>query len=79
MIFSQKKRKVIKHSFFIFIFRTCAKFQTKENLVMTYVFECFQSGGHILKELHEFLCMMGAITNYWKKIVLNLILWIMDW
>ncbi len=62
IFFSQKKEEVIKHCFLIFIFHICAKFQTKENLVMTCVFECFQSGGHILKELHDFLCMMGAIT-----------------
>ncbi len=29
---------------------------------MTCVFECFQSHCHILKELHEFLHMMSAIT-----------------
>jgi len=28
---------------------------------MTCGFECFQSHCQILKELHEFLCMMGAI------------------
>jgi hypothetical protein len=34
---------------------------------MTCVFECFQSPCHILKELHEFLCMMGAITIIGKN------------
>jgi hypothetical protein len=31
-------------------------------LVMTCVFECFQSHCQILKELYEFLCMMSAIV-----------------
>jgi len=30
-------------------------------------YECFQSHYHILKELHEFLCMMGAITIFGKN------------
>ncbi len=34
---------------------------------MTCVFECFQSRGHILKELHDFLCMMGAINIFGKN------------
>ncbi len=34
---------------------------------MTCVFECFQSHCHILKELHDFLCMMGAITIFGKN------------
>ncbi len=34
---------------------------------MTCVFECFQSHCHILKELHEFLSMMGAITMFEKS------------
>jgi len=31
---------------------------------MTCVFECYQSQCHILKELHEFLHMTGAITIF---------------
>ncbi len=53
---------MIKYSLFIFIFYIRAKVQTKKKkgLIVTCVFECFQS--HILKELHEFLHMMiGAI------------------
>jgi hypothetical protein len=34
---------------------------------MTCVFECFQSHCHILKELHKFWHMMGAITIFQKK------------
>ncbi len=34
---------------------------------MTCVFECIQSGGRILKELHNFLCMTGAITIFGKN------------
>ncbi len=34
---------------------------------MTCVFECFQSFGYILKELHEFLYMMGALTIFGEK------------
>jgi len=64
---------VIKYSLLKFIFKIWAKFQTKKEkkkrkkkLVMTCVFECFQSHYHILKELHEFLHMMGAITIFEK-------------
>jgi predicted O-linked N-acetylglucosamine transferase (SPINDLY family) len=52
---SQKKRS---NFLFIFIFHVCAKFQKKNKMIMTCVFECFQSHCHILKELHEFFCMM---------------------
>ncbi len=31
---------------------------------MTCVFKCFQSHCHISKELHEFLCMIGAVTIF---------------
>jgi hypothetical protein len=43
---------------------------------MTCVFECFQPHCHTLKELHEFLGMMGAITMFGKN---SFILWLMDW
>jgi hypothetical protein len=39
----------------------------KKKLVVTCVFECFQSQCHILKELHDFLHMMGAITIFEKN------------
>jgi hypothetical protein len=35
---------------------------------MTCVFECFESHCHILKELHTFLPMMGAITIFGENI-----------
>jgi hypothetical protein len=35
---------------------------------MTCVCECFQSHCHILKELHEFLRMMDAITIFGESI-----------
>jgi hypothetical protein len=31
---------------------------------MTRVFKCFQSHCHISKELHEFLCMIGAMAIF---------------
>ncbi len=34
---------------------------------MTCVFECLQSHCHISKELHKFLCMMGAIIIFGEK------------
>jgi hypothetical protein len=63
---SFSKRKVIQILFFIYIFHICAKFQTKKKkrLIVTCVFECFQSHCHILKELHEFLYMTNAISNF---------------
>jgi len=63
--------QVIKYSLFIFIFHISTKFQTK------YIYECFQSHCHILKELHDFLCMMGATTIF-EKIVSYLILGVMN-
>jgi hypothetical protein len=66
-LFSQKNSDQI--SLVIFTFHICAKFQTKKKKkkAITCVFECFQSHCHILKELHEFLHMMGAITIFEKN------------
>ncbi len=36
---------------------------------MTCVFECFQSNCHILKKLHEFLCIMGAFFGEYNFII----------
>jgi hypothetical protein len=78
MIFLSKK-KVIKYSPFIFIFHIYAKFQTKEkSLIMTCVFECFQSHCHILKELHKFLHMMGAMIIFGENIFIFSFV-IIDW
>jgi hypothetical protein len=38
---------MIQYSLFIFIFYICAKFQTEKKLIVTCVFECFQSHCHI--------------------------------
>jgi hypothetical protein len=69
--FFSPKKKAIKYSLFIFIFHICKKFQTtkkkKKKLVVTCVFEHFQSHCHILKELHEFLYTMGAIIIFGKS------------
>ncbi len=60
---------MIKYSLFIIIFHICAEFQKEEEgFIMTCVFECFQSHCHILRELHEFLCMMDAITSFGESI-----------
>jgi hypothetical protein len=68
MIFFLKQKSNIPFSYlsftFVHIFKPKKK---KRKLVMTCVFECFQSHCHILKELHEFLHMMGAITIFEKK------------
>jgi hypothetical protein len=45
---------------------------------MTCVFEYFQSHCHILKELHEFLRVMGAITIFEKCIFIFSFV-VMDW
>jgi len=70
---------MIKYSLFIFNFHIYAKFQTKKKkrLVMTCVFECFQSHCHIWK---DFLNMMGAIIMFGKNnFILNFCgLWIGD-
>jgi hypothetical protein len=67
MTFFQKKI-VIKYSLFIFILHICENFQTqKKRLIVTCVFEWFQSHRHILKELYEFLRTMSAITIFEKK------------
>jgi hypothetical protein len=41
---------------------------------MTCVFECFQSHCHILKQLHEFLHMIGAIIILGKIFLYNVLL-----
>jgi hypothetical protein len=73
---------VIKYSLFIFIFHICAKFQTqkkkKKKIVMSCVFLCFESHFGFLKELYEFLCMMGAITIFEESIFIFSFV-VMDW
>jgi hypothetical protein len=45
------KKTMIKFIFFILIFHICAKFLTqKKRLIMTCVFECFQSHCHIFEK-----------------------------
>jgi hypothetical protein len=60
----QKKRLNIPFSCLFFIFEQ--NFKQKKRLVMTCVFECFQSHCHILNELHDVLCMMGVLTIFGK-------------
>jgi len=50
-------KKVIKYSLFMFFFfsHLCKISNQKNKVIMTCVFECFQSHRHILKDLHEFL------------------------
>ncbi len=50
--------------FHIYFSHLCSFSSQKKMLVMTCVFECFQSHCHILKELYEFLCMMSAIIIF---------------
>jgi hypothetical protein len=76
--FSKKKSEQIFSSF-IFIFDICAKFQTKEKgLFMARVFERFQSHYHILKESHNFLHTMGAITIFGERIFIFSFV-VIDW
>ncbi len=70
---------MIKYSLFILIFHICTKISNpkkKRITSQTCVFECFQSHCHILKKLHEFLHMMGAITIFGQN---NLIFNILDY
>ncbi len=53
--------------FHIYFSYLCKFSNQKKKLVMTCVFECFQSHCHILKELHEILCLIGAITIIGKN------------
>jgi hypothetical protein len=53
-------------------------FKPKKRLEMTCVFECFQSHCHILKELLEFLHMMGHAITTFGEVFSYLILWVMD-
>ncbi len=63
------KKTVTKYSLLIFIFHICAKFQTKKKrLIMVCAFERFQLHCHILKELHNFLPMMGAIIIFEESV-----------
>jgi hypothetical protein len=75
--FSPKKRSNSPFSYLLFTFMQIFKpKKKKKKLIMTCAFECFQSHCHILKELHEFLGMRGAISMFWKN---SFILWVMDW
>ncbi len=65
MIFSQN---INKNPFSYLILKFLYNFKPKKNLVMACVFECFQSHGHILKELNEFYLMKDAITIFEKNI-----------
>ncbi len=53
-----KSLKVIEYSLFIFIFHICSNFQSKKKkekrLVMTCIFECFQSHCQVLKKYKNF-------------------------
>jgi arginine exporter protein ArgO len=63
MIFLLKKGQLFPfHLYFLYF---CFIF--KKRLIVTCVFECFQSI-HILKKLHEFLCMMGAFFDEYSFI-----------
>jgi hypothetical protein len=77
MTFSSEKKKGIKYSLFIFIFHICDSNQRK-SVIMTCVFEYFQSRCHILKELHKFLWVMGAITIF-EKFIFIFSFVVMDW
>jgi hypothetical protein len=55
-------------SFHIYFSRLSRLLNFKKRLIMTCVVECFQSHCHILKELHEFLRMMGAIIVFGENI-----------
>jgi hypothetical protein len=59
------KKKMIKYSLFIFIFHIYAKFQTeKKSLIMTCVFECFQSHFERITQIFEH---DGCHNHFWKK------------
>jgi hypothetical protein len=70
IFFLQKKEEKwsnIPFSFYFFTFVQNYKPKKKTSHEMKCVFECLQSHCHILKELHKFLHMMGAITNFQKN------------
>jgi hypothetical protein len=50
----------------------------KKRLVLTCVFECFESHCHILKELHDFLGIMGAIIIF-RENIFKFSVVVMDW
>jgi hypothetical protein len=62
IVFSKMKIK-IKYSLFISIFHICAKFQTKKKLVMTCVFQHFQSHCHIWKNYMNFFIIRYIFIN----------------
>ncbi len=76
MIFFSPKKKDQIFPFHIYFSHLCKISNPKKNLVVTCLFECFQSHCHILKELHEFLHMMGAITIFENN---NLIFNVVDY
>jgi hypothetical protein len=65
-----KSDKIFSILFFIFvqIYKPKKKKKKKDSSFVTCVLEYFQSHCHILKELHEFLWMMGAIIIFGESI-----------
>jgi hypothetical protein len=63
MIFFSKKNQIL-HSH-IYFSHLCKSSNSKK-LIITSVFEYFQSHWHISRTLHEFLDMMGSITIFFK-------------
>jgi hypothetical protein len=76
--FSKKKTTDQIFSFHIYFSHLCKISNQRKRLIMTCVFEYFQSHCHILKELHEFLRVMGAITIFEKCIFIFSFV-VMDW
>ncbi len=63
------KKTVTKYLFSYLFFTVVDNFKPKKKrLITACVFECFQSHCHILKELHNFLPMMGAIIIFGESI-----------
>jgi len=65
--FSPKQLSNSPFSYLLFTFVQIFKPKKKKKVIVTCVFECFQSHCHILKELDEFLGMMGAMTMFGKN------------
>ncbi len=78
---SKTNREMLEHDFHFFVNLITFSLKNSDQIYPFHVYfshlckisnqkkkcECFHSHSHILKELHEFLFMMGAITIFGKN------------
>jgi len=65
--FSPKQLSNSPFSYLLFTFVQIFKPKKKKKIIFMFLFEFFKTNFHFLKELDEFLGMMGAMTMFGKN------------